>query len=132
MSEWATVAEPATVTISSNCSCEGGYDEGCMGEVCYVPLKEDFEESIFPEYLKRNGNPKYLKVMGQNMGWMRTSGYMVIEADASKLFELLLINGEWTLKISLAGRNLLIVRSSHDEPTGAGFIIRPSTEEPKI
>ena len=120
-----------TITISSNCSCEGGYDEGCMGEVCYVPLKEDFEESIFPEFLTRNGKPKYVKIIGQNMGWMRTSGYKIVEADASKVFESLLINGEWTLRISLAGRNLLITRSSHDEPTGAGFSVEPSTEEPE-
>ena len=130
--KWATVAEPATIEISSHCSCDEDYAEGCMGEVCYVPLKENFEESIFPEYLKRNGNPSSVKIMGQNMGWQRLTGYMVVEADASKVFESLTINGDWTLKISLAGRNLIITRSSHDEPTGAGFTIEPSTEDIEI
>ena len=38
------------IKLSSNCECEGGYDEGCMGEVCYVPIKEDLEEFVFPEF----------------------------------------------------------------------------------
>ena len=125
---WATVSKPATITIKSHCECDD-IEEGCMGEVCYVPLKEAFEESIFPEFLTRNGNPEYLKIVGQNMGWMRTSGYKIVEADANKVFESLTINGDWTLRISLAGSNLLITRSSHDEPMGAGFSVEPSTEE---
>ena len=119
------------IKLSSNCECEGGYDEGCMGEVCYVPIKEDLEEFVFPEFLRRNGNPSSITIIGKAMGWQRVSGVMTIPADFDRFFSALTINGDWTLRFSLIDNKFSVVRSSHDEPTGAGFSVEPSTEEPE-
>jgi hypothetical protein len=126
--EWATVETPCAIVLSTSCECE---DEpsGCDGSVCYEPIKEDLEDNIFPEFLKRNNSPSYLKIEGKAMGWQRRSGYKIIEANFNALFDSLTFSGDWTLKITLAGDSLTIVRSSHDEPTGATFTIEPSTEE---
>jgi hypothetical protein len=122
--EWATVETPAKLDLSNNCSCDD-IEEGCDGDVCYFPIKEDFEEAIFAEFLKRNDNPNYLKVAGKKVGWRGVSGYTVIKADFKELFEAMTFNGDWTLRITLADTNLSIVRSSHDEPMGAPHTITP-------
>ena len=126
--QWATVEMPCQVVLSNSCECE---DEptGCDGWLCYEPIKEDLEDNIFPEFLKRNNSPSYLKIQGRAMGWQRRSGYKIIEANFNALFDSLTFSGDWTLKVTLAGDSLTIVRSSHDEPTGATFTIEPSTEE---
>jgi hypothetical protein len=124
--QWATVEMPCQVVLSNSCECEDG---DCYGDACYIPIKEDLEDNVFPEFLKRNNSPSYLKIQGRAMGWQRRSGYKIIEANFNALFDSLTFSGDWTLKITLAGDSLTIVRSSHDEPTGATFTIEPSTEE---
>ena len=122
------------IELSSNCICiEDEYkDRGCDGWACYQPIKDDFESFIFPEFLARNNNPLFVKITGRGMGWQRLIGTATIPADFDRLFDALTINGEWTLRIKLDDDDsLTIVRSSHDEPTGATFTIEPSTEEDK-
>ena len=128
---WATEEHPLEITLSNNCLCEDE-PEGCGGWACYQPIKDDFEESVFPEFLKRNGNPSSITIIGKAMGWQRVSGVMTIPADFDRLFSALTINGDWTLRITLKDNKLSVVRSSHDEPTGATFTIEPSTEETEI
>jgi hypothetical protein len=123
--QWATVEMPCLIVLSNSCECEDG---DCYGDACYIPIKEDFEEAIFTEFLERNNSPRYLKIQGRAMGWQRRSGYKIIEANFNALFDSLTFSGDWTLKITLAGDSLTIVRSSHDEPTGATFTIEPSLE----
>jgi hypothetical protein len=120
-----------TTELSSNCICEEEdyRDRGCDGWACYQPIKDDFEENIFPEFLARNNNPLFVKITGKAMGWQRLTGHAIIPADFDRLFDALTINGDWTLRIKLEGNVLTVVRSSHDEPTGATFTIEPSTEE---
>lgn len=111
-----------TTELSNNCLCE---DEptGCDGWVCYQPIKDDFEENIFPEFLARNNDPLFVKITGKAMGWQRLTGTATIPADFDKVFNALTINGDWTLRIKLEGNVLTVVRSSHDEPRGATFTI---------
>ena len=127
--DWATVETPCVIELDSSCVCDNESQDYCNGDVCYTPVKEDFEEAIFTEFLRRNNSPSYLKIQGKAMGWQRRSGYKIIEAKFDELFDSLTFSGDWTLKITLAGDSLTIVRSSHDEPTGATFTIEPSTEE---
>ena len=129
ITEWATEAEPCTITLSNECVCETESSAGCDGWACYEPIKDDFEENIFPEFLARNNNPPSLQITGKAMGWQRLTGTAFIPADFDRLFSALTINGEWMLRIKLAGNTLTVIRSSHDEPTGATFTIEPSTEE---
>ena len=127
--EWATVEMPCVIKLDSSCVCDNESQDYCNGDVCYTPVKEDFEENIFTEFLERNNSPSYLKIQGKAMGWQRRSGYKIIEAKFDELFDSLTFSGDWTLKITLAGDSLTIVRSSHDEPMGATFTIEPSLEE---
>jgi hypothetical protein len=60
-----------------------------------------------------------VRVTGTGMGWQRTSGKAVIPFD--EVLELLKINGDFTLRFKREGKVLTATRSSHDEPTGAGF-----------
>jgi len=117
-----------TTELSSNCLCEDE-PEGCNGWVCYQPIKDDFEENIFPEFLARNNDPLFVKITGRGMGWQRLTGHATIPAEFDRVFDALTINGDWTLRIKLEGNVLTVVRSSHDEPTGATFTVEPSTEE---
>jgi len=114
--------------LSNSCICEDE-PQGCDGWICYQPIKDDFEQFIFPEFLARNNNPPSVKISGRAMTWQRLEGFMVIPADFDRLFNALTINGDWTLRIKLEGNVLTVVRSSHDEPTGAVFTIEPSLEE---
>ena len=126
--KWATIEEPAVLELSSHCNCD---DEpsGCDGYACYYPIKEDLEENIFPEFLARNNSPSYLKIVGAHMGWQRRTGYKFIPADFKELFESLTINGDWTLSFTLAADSLAVGRFSHDEPTGAYFVVNVATED---
>jgi hypothetical protein len=53
------------------------------------------------------------------MGWQRSSGEAVVDFD--KVLDALKINGDFNLRFKQEGTVLTATRSSHDEPTGAGF-----------
>jgi hypothetical protein len=63
------------------------------------------------------------------MGWQRRAGYKLernsdTEKLAEQLLEALSIGGEFSLKLSLEGKELKARRASHDESTGASFVFR--------
>jgi hypothetical protein len=60
------------------------------------------------------------------MGWTASSGYLVTKAG--HLLEKLSINGDYTLRFFRKGKDLEVVRSSHDE-YGAGFSFELAPEE---
>ena len=60
------------------------------------------------------------------MGWTASSGYLVTKAQ--HLLEKLSINGDYTLRLYRKGKDLEVVRSSHDE-YGAGFSFELAPEE---
>lgn len=123
--EWATIAKPETVTLESHCTCE----EDCYGHLCFQDSYSYLEDTLFPEYLARNNKPEFIKIYGQTIGWQRLSGYAIKEADFTELYKTLTLNGDWRLEFSLAGRNLIVNRYSHDEPTGCAFTITPTEDK---
>jgi hypothetical protein len=53
------------------------------------------------------------------MNWDKVSGEAVVSFD--KVLDALKINGDFNLRFKQEGTVLTAIRSSHDEPTGAGF-----------
>ena len=74
----------------------------------------------------------WMVVSGRAMGWQRTSGHTdAMPATGKELLKALTFSGDWTLDFKLDQENLLTVRRwSHDEPTGASFIVSPSEYNP--
>ena len=118
------------MTINNFCTCESYDEDGhpepfdCDGE-CFVLDKEYFGE-LFQEWLDRNGaletaviTPKVV-IRGSAMNWNRVSGVAVVDCDYESVLQALSIDSEYTLRISLSGSALKVVRSSHDE-YGARF-----------
>ena len=146
--EWATVDSPAIAEITTNCvcvycdncdmtnynldihedkceQCAGDYTipNNCYGD-CHDYIVEHFADNVFPEAMKRLGNPTYVRIEGRNMGWQNRSGYAIAQGTWESVYNKLAINGDYTLRFTLAGDSFTVVRSSHDEPTGAYFTIR--------
>jgi hypothetical protein len=64
------------------------------------------------------------------MGWQHRSGEAIVSFD--KVLNTLTINGDFNLRFKHEGTVLTATRSSHDEPTGAGFsftLIKDEEEE---
>jgi len=112
--------------LSNSCSCEDEDEE--TGEVtyalvchgCYESDVDYFNSEILPSWLGANGwdYETMIVINGSGMGWTRSSGYLVTKA--SDLLEKFSINGDYTLRMYRKGKDLEIVRSSHDE-LGAHF-----------
>lgn len=96
----------------------------CDG-ICYESEKDYLENNLFTSWLTSVGEPDYLKVSGRGVGWRNLSGYDIVKADMDTLLEYLSINGEWSLWFTFEGAEFSLVRSSHDEPTGAYYNIEP-------
>jgi hypothetical protein len=93
----------------------------CDG-VCFEDEVQYWDDEVFPQYLNKVGNPKWLKVSGHNVGWRRRAGYDIVRGDFQALFTYLQIErGDWRLDFTLSGKNLKVMRYSHDEPTGASY-----------
>ena len=107
------------------CGLEGVPADYCS-EACYDYKHENWENDIFPEWLSLMGNPTHLLIKGRAMGWQRREGWATVEAEWKPLYNALTINGEYTLRFKLEGGAFTVVRSSHDEPTGAFFTIEPA------
>ena len=112
----------------SECDLVGVCADYCMG-TCYEYKHENWESDLLPEWLAKVGNPDYLKIEGKAMGWQRREGWAVIPADWKSLYGALAINGEYTLRMKIDGSAFTVVRSSHDEPTGATFTIEATIQE---
>lgn len=107
--------------ISSDCSCEH-YDEDtdtsspsdeCFG--CFSDDKENFKYEILAPWLEANGwdEDTVVYVFSANMNWNRVAGWTNVYAREA--IDCLTLNGDFTLRYKLDGKDLTCVRSSHDE-----------------
>ena len=118
--------------INSDCTCEE-YDEETgeskvdengypvMSDYCYGCYDDDLvalKYDVLPEWLGANGwdTDTRVTIRGSRMGWTNDSGYLTTTIEsAEKLLDKLRINGDYTLRFYRKGKNLEVVRSSHDE-----------------
>jgi len=112
--------EKHTVKLTSDCTCTN--EDGTPSNDCFdcwddsvwlfKDLMNTWRKTVGVEW-------DTVRVTGKGMGWQRTSGEAVIPFD--EVLELLKINGDFNLRFEREGKVLTATRSSHDEPTGAGF-----------
>lgn len=118
MTETNTIVE---FEISSDCTCET-YDEDtdtsspsdyCYG--CFDDDKDNFKYTILNPWLEANGWDEDTTILVQslNMNWNRVAGWT--NARAKEAIDCLTLNGDFTLRYKLEGKDLTCVRSSHDE-----------------
>jgi hypothetical protein len=124
-----TTTEVMKYELVSDCTCEE-YDEEtgeskvdeqgdpiqsivCFG--CYDDDKTYIQDEIITTWVERNGFEMTtpLKVNGKRMTWQHLSGYA--HATPETLIDKLTINGDFTLRFTLTGTTLEVVRASHDE-----------------
>ena len=124
-----TTTEVMKYELVSDCTCEE-YDEEtgeskvdeqgdpiqsivCFG--CYDDDKTYIQDEIITTWVERNGfeMDTPLKVNGSRMTWLGRSGYAY--ATPETLIDKLTINGDFTLRFTLTGTTLEVVRASHDE-----------------
>ena len=107
--------------LTSDCSCET-YDEDtdtsspsneCFG--CWEDEKDNFKYEIMNPWLEANGwdTDSLVYVFSGNMNWNKVAGWTNIYA--SQVIDCLTLNGDFTLRYKLDGKDLTCVRSSHDE-----------------
>jgi hypothetical protein len=115
------VLEIREFEISSDCSCEV-YDEDtdtsspsdeCFN--CFADDKDNFKYEILQPWLEANGwdEDTVVYVFSGNMNWNRVAGWTNVYAKEA--IDCLTLNGDFTLRYKLDGKNLTCVRSSHDE-----------------
>lgn len=150
MSDVITVEK---VTLTSHCKCydctnpdcyelniSNEYEPEC--DSCQSPTKpanycdgycfesdNEYADDLFNTWLSNNGEPTYVRIEGNNIGWQHLSGYAIAQGTWKHVFNKMRFNGDWTLEITTNGNEFNIRRSSHDEPTGASFRVVPTTEE---
>jgi hypothetical protein len=124
-----TTTEVVKAELSSDCLCEE-YDEETgeskvdeQGEVimsqecfgCYDDDKTYIQDEIITTWVERNGFEMTtpLKVNGSRMTWLGRSGYAY--ATPETLIDKLTLNADFTLRFTLTGTTLEVVRASHDE-----------------
>ena len=123
--------ESETATYTTNCECID-YDEETgtetPAEYCRDYCHEDNKEhclELLTEWLRRNNNPQAVTITGKNLTWQHLTGYKIVLAQ--DILNALMINGEFTISLTLEGKELTAGRSSHDEPTGASFVFAPAS-----
>ena len=121
--------EVVKAELDSNCLCEE-YDEETgeskldeQGEVvmsqecfgCYDDEKAYIQDEVITTWVERNGFEMTtpLKVNGSRMTWLGRSGYAY--ATPETLIDKLTLNADFTLRFTLTGTTLEVVRASHDE-----------------
>lgn len=108
--------------LSSDCVCES-YDEDtdtsspsdyCYG--CYDDEKSNIYYEVITPWVKANGweMDTPLKINGKRMTWLSRSGYAYATPETI-IDKLILENADFTLRFTLTGNTLEVVRSSHDE-----------------
>lgn len=119
------ILEVKKFEISSECSCvEFDEDENesqssdCWG--CFDDDLDNFKYEILNPWLEANGwdEDTVILVQSLNMNWNKVAGWT--NARASEVVKALTLNGDFTLRYTLEGKDLTCVRSSHDE-LGAEF-----------
>jgi hypothetical protein len=118
--------------ITSDCVCESLDEndnpiptEHCWGD-CYDIALENLDEQVLKPWLNHHDLDlsSELRVEGSAMGWRKAFG--TYEVLAEDLLDSLIFDGDWKLYFTLDNKhNLSVVRYSHDEPTGAFFLVSP-------
>jgi len=117
------------VVMSTDCTCEE-YDEitdtsypadWCIG--CWEDNKFIVESMVFEWRRRNNYDGDYVGVDVERMLWTNISLKTAIPLE--KLFDFLSLKGDYTLYFKLDDKTLTVRRTSHDEPMGAYFLIRP-------
>ena len=123
--------ESLTATYTTNCECLD-YDEETgtetPAEYCLDYCHEDNKEhclELISEWLRVNNNPQAVTITGKNLTWQHLTGYKIVLAQ--DILNALVINGEFTISLTLEGEQLTARRASHDEPTGASFVFAPAS-----
>ena len=114
--------------VTTDCTCTDENEQPITGD-CWGWCLEYAEQDVaflIEEWLERNqitDDPDEVTVLvtTEAMNWNNVSAHAISAAD--KLIDLLKINGEYRLRFKLQRDDLIIVRSSHDEPTGALFTV---------
>lgn len=121
--------------ISTTCSCVDEMDDGefqpsqdCYG--CWDDLLEMFNWDIYKPWLEANGldDDSNILLSWTNKNWDRRSGNTQIPAGLLEDLGPLKLDGDFTLRFKLDGRELTATRSSHDE-VGALFEFTPLGRE---
>lgn len=116
-----TTTEAVKFELTSDCTCEI-YDEDtdtsspsdeCFG--CWEDEKDNFKYTILQPWLDANGwnEDTVVYVFSGNMNWNKVAGWTNVYA--SQVIDCLTLNGDFTLRYKLDGKDLTCVRSSHDE-----------------
>jgi hypothetical protein len=120
-----------TITLTTSCTCET-YDEDtdtyspaeyCSG--CWDEVKQVWDADILQPWLNAHNisNDSPIRLEGVGMGWQRRSGYA--DTTPSQMLDTLAFGNDYALRFHLDDDHALtIVRTSHDEPTGASFVIQ--------
>lgn len=114
--------------VTTDCTCTDENEQPITGD-CWGWCLEYAEQDVaflIEEWLERNqitDDPDEVTVLvtTEAMNWNNVSAHAISAAD--KLIDLLKINGDYRLRFKLQHDDLIIVRSSHDEPTGALFTV---------
>ena len=123
--------ESRTATYTTDCWCVDYDDETATetpAEYCRDYCHEDnkiYCLELISDWLRINNNPQAVLITGKNLTWQHLSGYTIVLAH--DILNALMINGEFTISLTLEDKELTARRSSHDEPTGASFVIAPSS-----
>lgn len=125
-----------TAELSTTCTCQSYDDETdtfseseyCYGD-CWTDAVSDVQDNLINAWLvkhDRHDLDTLVTVEGHRMGWQRRSGSVTTEA--SNLLDVLAFGHDYALHFTLDGNRLLVLRYSHDEPTGASFEVTLATE----
>lgn len=98
--------------------------EKCRG--CADDVEMDIQDWLFEEWFTRNdfkladAEQLSFKVNASNMNWTHDSGRGYIPATYKAMLDVLNIDTNWHLEFILEGKDLRVIRRSHDE-MGARF-----------
>lgn len=105
--------------LSTNCTCEN--EDGTPSDDCFDCYEMDKDNFIYvlEQWKERQvDTTNTVRIDGRGLTWQGLSGYAITEFDG--LLDRLMINGDFTLRLSLDGDTLKCSRTSHDEH-GASF-----------
>ncbi len=131
MGDWAET-KAFTMTVTTDCTCEPLLDDDgqviptgdmCFG--CYTSDREDILAEL--DYWLSRHDYELVKITNDRMGWTRSAGWLVVDADPERIFEALTVNGDYRLEFYWDDEDMLTARRySHDENTGSGlFVFEP-------
>lgn len=120
----------ATFTLTTDCTCEmiDDNDELVPSNECFGCYDDD--KALLVETLDKwiaELELSHIEVQGRGMGWTRANGSVIIDADIEELIKALQLRGDFRLEFELPDEcfdhDFKVMRYSHDEPTGATFLI---------